>query len=630
MRVQILAPLNETITLKTESKATILSAKRTISKITMIPVEYLEIYLNSTKLNDEDIIDEISSDQSTPFICSIFDTMPNEDNSEVEVPADIDNRIQQLVCLGFTTQTAAWTLRKFKYDIAKALNYITSNPTQAKPVKHNFRTLNITEPEETDIQYDDLKKEHPFLFEPIPSDSHINDYIKILNETLPKDISLDVSALVKAFIENDYNVFSLAHQFPQFRVGYLEYVLYWVVRTVTERISSQNSWSMAENRFILEMSALGHNFREIDAVLFVEGRNKSEDHRNTMRRTMKRTWILPRFLEQFPSCANNPPGYTDEGIPSYLPPLMPQVVKKPKVQDEDKIIEEVLQNKEYIPYIKKEMAKIAQKLMSEQKEPKLSANEEDDQQALYLTDEPPQKFDERHSRSNWPTDEDQLLLNKYSEAKGLKGNRWEYIRKFLPSRSEKSIYSHYRILKYEIKCNKRPELTVPPNIADEIFRESTYTEDQKSFSELTEMIDIIEAIQVYYELNGNWILISRRMPQFKGGYIAYILYYVCTSLKKTRRTKTWSMQELRFLLEKRVDGLPVQEISDLLANKSPKQVDTKRTQIYTTIRTSPYLKQFAAFFQKCDKEGATYDDNGIPSYLGPMIERFKSEIRVIE
>lgn len=631
MRVQILSPIDRCIDIPLDANATVLDIKRHVAKITSLAASNLDIYYNSARMNDEDSLKDISS-----VICHVVDSQPTNENVESEAPSDYSLSLQEIMKLGYEETTASYTLMKCKFDLDKAICLLKEKQEEPKSPQAAF-PVNLEETENLGAAYVSLKSKYPILFEPIPHDADINDYIKFLNDSLPEFEILDVCSLVKSFIDNEYNIYSTSRKFPSFRVGYLEYVLYWVIKSITERqVQSQSSWSMAENRFIFEMSAIGHDFRELDAVLRTDGRNKTDEHKNTIRKTLKRSWILPRFLEQFPVLPELKPGYTDEGVPIYLPDLVSQIHKKPKQIDEDRLIEEVLQNKEIFPVFRRELAKIAEKLLTTDKPQKIKnippqTVEEVPEIPLYMADEQPnQKFEEHQSRSNWPAEEDQLLLDKYAETMSYKGNRWDYIRRFLPKRTPKSIYSHFRILSWEIKSDKRPELTVPPAVLEEVMKNTVYSEEQKQFSELTEMVDIVEAIQVYYEQNGNWNIISRRMPQFKGGYIAYILYYVCTSLKKTRRTKTWSMAELRFLLEKRVDGVPVQDISGLLANKSPKQVDTKRTQIYTTIKQSPYLKQFAEFVGKVDKDGAIYDENGIPSYLPPLIEKFKTEIRIVE
>ncbi|EAY19112.1 Myb-like DNA-binding domain containing protein [Trichomonas vaginalis G3] len=634
MKLKLEAPIDEIISIDVDKEILIGSIKQTISKITMIPPSHIMIYDNEILLEDSETVYERKDDENYILICKFPETAPRVEQQEENIPENLERHVQVLRELGFTQQNSVMALHETNYDLSKAFSLLSTK--LAKKSKQGGSQKNSAhmqlQIDPRTVKEEALKKAQ-YNIERLTPDVSLHEYIQRLNASLPQDVTLDVGALTRIYLENDCNVYAAKAHFPQFSVGYLEFVLYWMVRTVTERISSQNSWSMEENRFVIEMAAIGHSFREIDAITYHKN-SRSEDHRKALRRTLKKSWIIPQFAEQYPDCSQFPPGYTEDGIPSYLPELMIQIYKKPKNVEDEKIIQEALQNKSIMPQFKKEIVKLVQKLVSDPQDANKSSSPNEEEESLeqqeigdILTDSTNLVSDEKHSRTNWPFHEDQLLVNLYAEAKLRNANRWEYIKKSFPNRSPKAIAAHFKNLLYEMKSGKRSDLQIPQVIMEDILKERTYSDEVKQLSQLTEMIDIIEAIKVYYQENGNWTLISRRLPQFKGGYIAFLLYYVCVLLKKTRRTKTWSMGELRFLLEKRVDGVPVQEISDLLQNKSPKQVDTKRTQIYSTIKTCPYLKQFVERFGKCEIEGAVYDDIGIPSYLPPMLETFKSEIR---
>lgn len=642
MRVKVDKPIDEEFDLQdVEPGSTILSLRKSLAKLLMKPIQDILIFENENLKNDDEKIPGKSQTSDEPFVVR-FASVINK-NADVEdnlLESEPKKSPQASKDLEFS-QSGLQLSADLGIDVAKTVSQLSAKLLSGKKQKVNNSIKNSPTPPlqlETRQLKDEALKKVQYNLEKLSPEVSLHEYIHKLNMTLPQDVTLDVGALARTYVDNEYNIHAASTHFPQFTVGYLEFVLYWVVKTVTERICSQNSWSMEENRFIIEMAAMSHSFREIDALITYHRKNdehkKSEEHRKAIRRTMKRSWIIPLFAEQFPDCSQYPPGYNEDGVPAYLPELMTQIVKKPKSVEDEKIIHEALNNPATSQQFRKAIVKLAQKLIEDPSEFKQDTTEEEEDSdpalnADEFNDAGQLVADEKHTRSNWPLAEDQLLLNRYAEAKNLNTNRWEYIKKSFPNRSTKAISAHYKILFYDIKANKRSDLTIPPQVLDELVKERTYNDEVKTLSVLNdqEMIDIIEAIRIYYQENGNWSLISRRLPQFKGGYIAYLLYYVCTSLKKTRKTKTWSMTELRFLLEKRVDGVPVQEISDLLQNKSPKQVDTKRTQIYSTIRNSPFLKQFVERFGKCDKEGAVYDENGIPSYLPPMLETFKSEIR---
>ncbi|EAX94036.1 Myb-like DNA-binding domain containing protein [Trichomonas vaginalis G3] len=267
----------------------------------------------------------------------------------------------------------------------------------------------------------------------------------------------------------------------------------------------------------------------------------------------------------------------------------------------------------------------------------------------------------------WTKEEEQILINKYSEFLGNK-NVWKLIAEVIPRHQPNQIMRYFKSLLDRIKQDKCPDLTVTQQVRDLVEAEKKLQKniseedkkkkivvavkssqptqkipiwkrkrdeegfnqemiDNKELQKLKPLpdkqVDILHLIKDFYEKEGDDIELQKLYPDFSVGYLVYLLDWTLRQLSKRFKSQSWNDKETRFVLEKHFDGITRSRIGEVMTSKNKFQIGSKSYNVMENLNNTNFLKEFAAEFQKCPGiESSKYNDDGIPSYLPPMIQNY--------
>lgn len=483
------------------------------------------------------------------------------------------------------------------------------------------------------------------------------------NSKIPSDKVINMETVVKQFLFRHHNWSDIMKDFESFSEGYLKFLLYYILKEIC---SIKDGFSAIENRIILEKESEGVNVEEISNILYLRSVDSIKEQLkkiyNVLESNDSSLFHFTSYLSKFEQFAK---GYNDKGVPFSLVYAIAKFNRKDAEfmsidtvkstlddrlgakswsrEDDVKLCQlydkyykepncfEIIMK--YFPYrtiqsIKPRLFNLAKGLsrgkiifgytpgkgINDMVKAELKGDQEllkkyapmRVSMSIYFSKEQDQQLLDFWQANHEKSDFYERLFKKFSDTK--------------PETLLERLHTLYRQFKFNIR--QRNELKLPKDfvkiIDDKSWRYSVF-----GFRPLPYMIDACKLIRKWNETGGDIDKTAEDFPGFSKGYLLYLLYQVMSNIEPhSIFIASWEPKDYWFVVELRQFGGPTEALEEAV-NREAKIINSKIDKSLAALKTNYTIKEFTEIFPELDMTGATYNENGIPSYLIDAINELK-------
>lgn len=502
---------------------------------------------------------------------------------------------------------------------------------------------------------------------PKPTTKMLN-LITEYNSFINNETFLNAESLIKSFIYRHHNWEKILIDMQPFKLGYLQYVIYWILKEI---VLGDDVFSAIENRIIIEQSALGNSAEEISNILYLRTSEIVKTQMENIERAFRiNDPILIQLMPYLNTSHLYKPGFNSKGIPYYLVFL---IAKFNRLDSEFVLISgdlpsdkesSRLGSKEWTRSDDIKLLTLYDKLYKEKNVWEQLMNYFPNRTLTsmrthfyYLSKSiargkvpfgydpgdgvmeivklelkgDPDVYNKWNSstgvRRYFNPQEDQQILD-FWQKNHLKYNFYDlYFEKF-SSTKPKDLLDRLHILyrQFNTGIRKRNELKLPPDFVQLIDQEySRYGIFE--FQPPPNMVDVSILVKDFNENGSDFEVLHKMHKDIHEAYMVYLFYYMMNKVDPhSMNLINWENTDIWYMLEMKLLGVPTEAIEESIG-RTGKVINSKHLKSVSSLKTNFVIKEFQKLYPSCNTEGATYNEEGIPSYLNDMLTQMFNTLK---
>ncbi|EAY13237.1 Myb-like DNA-binding domain containing protein [Trichomonas vaginalis G3] len=483
---------------------------------------------------------------------------------------------------------------------------------------------------------------------------------------VPKD-SIDMTEFLHLYLTNMKDIGSVHTFYPDLPKGYLIFLIIWILREIRDKNDPLGTgWNFMEEQMMLQMSTENKNEKEISKEFETRTPEEIKQRLNELYDIIhQENGEIQQFFDFMKTKGvqkekkndfNNIPKSLHTNMNKYKKFLSEKDYYSPILTPRKAALqnnsEQKKQNppenkKANVPELKKSTSfELKKQNVSESKkfnspeqkkspeskkspllEPKKSNSPEpkkspSSEQKNSSTPEP-KKRQNSQDKIKWTQEDDQQLL-----ACGAQGKPdWEMAAKLfpqiqLPVVKARFYYIQRKYNKLKPKSDKATDSDEPETVNSNVEEKREVHLEKVPNDKIVDFSFLINIANISVVDSG----LREMFPEYQLGYLLYVIDFVNRKIMKVNE-KMWTEKELRIMFEKIYRGVPPSDVSQMLQNKSPKQIIERKQLFEQSLKQNmKLLLEFADKFQNARPETLELDENEIPIDLKNKIQKYLESI----